>query len=79
MIYENYNLSDKPVDKLSCDNFFLETDIAHGIIFKGQRLGIIHNFTMDVDPGYEYIKKFRGGVQWYMMETKDFFPISVLN
>ena len=27
---------------------------------------------MDVDPGYEYIEKFRGGVQWYMAETKDF-------
>ena len=27
---------------------------------------------MDVDPGYKYIEKFRGGVQWYMMETKDF-------
>ena len=26
---------------------------------------------MDVDPGYEYIEKFRGGVQWYMMESKD--------
>ena len=27
---------------------------------------------MDVDPGYNYIDKFRGGVQWYMMESKDF-------
>ena len=27
---------------------------------------------MDADPGYKYIAKFRGGVQWYMMETKDF-------
>ena len=27
---------------------------------------------MDVDPGYKYIEKFRGEVQWYMMETKDF-------
>ena len=26
---------------------------------------------MDVDPGYMYIEKFRGGVQWYMMDTKD--------
>ena len=26
---------------------------------------------MDVDPGYKYIEKFRGGVQWYMMESKD--------
>ena len=26
---------------------------------------------MDVDPGYKYIEKFRSGVQWYMMESKD--------
>ena len=26
---------------------------------------------MDVDPGYKYIEKSRGGVQWYMMESKD--------
>ena len=26
---------------------------------------------MDVDPGYKYIEKFRGGVMWYMMESKD--------
>ena len=26
---------------------------------------------MDVDPGYKYIEKFRGGVQWYMKESKD--------
>ena len=27
---------------------------------------------MDDDPGYKYIEKFREGVQWYMMESKDF-------
>ena len=27
---------------------------------------------MDVDPGYKYIEKIRGGIQWYMMNTKDF-------
>ena len=26
---------------------------------------------MDVDPGYKYIGKYRGGVQCYMTETKD--------
>ena len=26
---------------------------------------------MDVDPGYKYIEKLCGGVQWYMMESKD--------
>ena len=26
---------------------------------------------MDVNLGYKYFEKFRGGVQWYMMERKD--------
>ena len=26
---------------------------------------------MDADPGYKYIEKLRGGVQWYIMECKD--------
>ena len=70
-LYEEYTPSDHPVDILSFDNIFLECNIAQGIIFTGNRNGIIHNFTMDVDPGYNYIEKFRGGVQWYMMESKD--------
>ena len=70
-IFEEYNLSPNPVDILSFDNNFVETDIAKGLIFKGKRSGIIHNFTMDVDPGYKYIEKFYGGVQWFMMESKD--------
>ena len=27
---------------------------------------------MDVDPGYKTIEKFRAGLQWYSMESKDF-------
>ena len=54
-ILEEYNLSPNPVDILSFDNIFIDTDIAQGLIFKGKRTGIIHNFTMDVDPGYNYI------------------------
>ena len=42
------------------------------MIFRGRPSGIIHKFTMDVGPGYKYIETFRGGVQWYMMESKDF-------
>ena len=61
-IFEEYNLSPNPVDILSFDNIFLECNIAQGMIFRGKRSGIIRNFTMDVDPGYEYIEKFRGGV-----------------
>ena len=70
-IFEEYNLSPDPVDVLSFDNISLESNIARGMVFKGKRSGIIHNFTMDVDPGYKYFEKFRGGVQWYMMESKD--------
>ena len=57
-IFGEYNLSPNPVDILSFDNIFLECDIAQGMIFKGKRSGIIHNFTMDVNPGYKYIEKF---------------------
>ena len=41
------------------------------MIFKNKRNGIVRNFTMDFDPGYKYIEKFRGGIQWYMIESKD--------
>ena len=70
-IYEEYNITPNPVDILSFDNNFKKCDIAHGMIFKGKRSGVFFNFTMDVDPGYKYIEKFHGGVQWYMMESKD--------
>ena len=43
------------------------------MIFKGKRSGILHNLTTDVDLRYSYIENFRGGVQWYMMESKDNF------
>ena len=70
-IYGEYNFSQNPVDIISFDNIFIETDVAKGMIFRGRRTGIIHNFTMDVNPGYKYIEKFRGGVQWYMLQSKD--------
>ena len=70
-LYEENNLSPNPVDMLSFDSIFLECDFAQGMIFEGKRSGIIHNFTMDVNPGYKYIENFRGGVQWYMVEPKN--------
>ena len=70
-IYGEYNLSPNRVDILSFVKVFLECDIAQGMIFKGKRSGIIHSFTMDVDPGYKYIEKFHDRVQWYMLENKD--------
>ena len=57
-IFEEFILSSNPVDILSFDNIFIETDIAKGMIFKGKRSSIIHDFTMDVDPRYKHIEKF---------------------
>ena len=62
-IYEEYNLSPNPVDVLSFDKNFQEGNIAQGMIFRGKSFEIIHNFTVDVDPGYKYIEQIRGGVQ----------------
>ena len=36
-LYEEYNLSTNPVDILSFDNIFIETDIARGMIFRAKR------------------------------------------
>ena len=70
-LYEKYNLSTNPVDILFFDNIFLECDIAQGMIFKGRKSNIIHNWTMTVDPGYNYAEKLSGGISWYMMQSKD--------
>ena len=70
-IYEDYNISPNPVGIISFDNIFIETDVAEGMSFRGRRTGIIFNWQMDVNPGYKYIHKFRGGVQWYMLQNKD--------
>ena len=71
VIHEVYNLSDFPVEILSVDKIFRECDIAQGIIFRGKLSNNIHDFTIDVEPGYKYSEQFRGGVQWHMMESKD--------
>ena len=70
-LFEEYNLSPNLVDILSFDKIFLEFNIAQGMIFKSKISGIVFNITIDVDPWYKYIENFRGGVQWYMMESKD--------
>ena len=70
-LYEEYNLSTNAVDFLSFDNAFLECDIAQGMVFKGRKSNIIHNWTMTVDPGYKNVEKFSGGISWYMMQSKD--------
>ena len=63
ILYKENNLSQNPVDILSFDNIFIETDIAKGMIFKGKGSGILMNFTMSVSPGYKFINRFEGGVQ----------------
>ena len=73
ILTKEYNLSDDPVDTISFDNIFIECDIAQGMVFRGKRSNIIHNFTMDVDPGYKFIEKFQGGIQWNIMEKKTFY------
>ena len=40
--------------------------------FETKRCRIFKSFTVDVDPGYQYIGKSRGGVKWYMMQSKVF-------
>ena len=70
-IYAEFNLSPNRVDTLSFDNIFLECKITQEMTFQGRRKSIVHNFTMDVDPGYKLVERFRGGVQWYMMHSKD--------
>ena len=71
VFHEEYTLSDYPVDIQSIEIVFPETNIADGMIFRGKRSGKYHNFRMDDDPVYNYIENFRGGVQKYMMESKD--------
>ena len=71
ILYKKYNPSPNPVDIIKFEKIFNETDIAKGMIFKGKRTGKIHNFTMDVNPGYNFINKYRGGIQFYMMESMD--------
>ena len=71
VINKEYNLSDHPVDILSFVNLFVERDIAQGMIFKGRKSNITHNWTLTVDPGYKYVQNFSGGISWYMMQSKD--------
>ena len=72
VFHKEYKLSENLIDVISFDNIFIETDFAQGLIFHGRRSGILHSFTMATSPGYKYIEKFRGGIQWYLVYSKDF-------
>ena len=47
-LYEEYNSSPDPVDIISFNIIFIETDIVKGMIFKGKPSGKIMNFTTSV-------------------------------
>ena len=51
IIHEEFNLTHYPVRILPLNEIFIETDIAHGKIFKGKRSGIIF-----VDADFNYIE-----------------------
>ena len=71
-IYGEYNLARTPVDVLSFDNTFLECENDQRLVFKSKRSGTILNITMHVSPGSKNVEKFKGGVQWYLANTKGF-------
>ena len=71
IFYKEYNLSPNPVDIITFDNIFNETDITQGKFFTGRRSGIIHNFTMNVSLGYKFIERFLDGMTWFMLHNKD--------
>ena len=71
--FEEYNLSTNPVDTISFNNIFIETDIAKGIISKGKRSGIKMKLTMSFSPRYIYVRRFGGGIQRFMTESKVVF------
>ena len=41
------------------------------MIFEGTRSKTIQIFSLEMDPGYNFIERFRGAILWYMMEFKD--------
>ena len=73
VLFKEYNISPNPVDKISFDNFFIETGIAKRMLFKGKRTGIIHKFSLNANSVYKFVERFSVGITWYMMETKDGF------
>ena len=74
VIHLEYNLTEYPVDNSSIDNIFSETNIAQGKIIRGKRSGDFHNLGIDVNLEFKTFENCRGGVQWYMMQSKSFLP-----
>ena len=72
-LFEEHKLSPNPDDIISFDYIILDCDIAQGMIFKAKSSGKTQNFIITVSPGCKFIRTIRGGVQWYMMESKDIF------
>ena len=71
VMFDKVISSHNPSDKMSFAETSLETDIAQGMIFEEKQIGIMCNFTIDVDPGNKF-KKTRRAVQCYKMRKKTF-------
>ena len=72
-LYEEYNIHLIPSIIYHLMNFF-ECDLDEGKILRQKRSETVHDFTIDVDLGYNYVEKIRRGVHWYMIGSKDFIP-----
>ena len=60
VLYEKYNLSPHLVDIISIANIFIGSDCARGTFFECKRTGIIHNFTIEVNPRLKFSDRFSG-------------------
>ena len=69
--YKEYELSPNPIEIFLFEKIFLDCDIAKGTIYKQKRSGKIHKWTMTVNPSYNYVESFSGGITWYLMQTTD--------
>ena len=78
VFYKKYCLSLTPVDLLSFDNLFHATDIFQGMFFKSKWIEKILNWTMNVDPGYKYVKKFSGVFNGLWWKLKISLQVSIL-
>ena len=34
---------------------------------------------MEINPGFKHVEKFRGGIQWYLLESEDVISSSSFN
>ena len=61
-LYEDYKLSANPADLVTFGKKFPGNCFCPGNDFKSKRSRIFHYFTMNVDPGNNYVENFHGGI-----------------